>query len=211
MCRMTLLLATFVLTGLLAAPAAEKPVRAAADKGKSAAETPVKEALGQTVQAEAARRRLLELAAREAAAQRERRADSSARQNVRSNADVTKMLYVEAPVREVVAVPQAPDPSKNEVIEAPVREVPSAAQAAIRLDRETKTRAIEPPVARVLSTVVPVRPEARAEVPKVENPKVAPGAVTWKKDFAAACAAAKDSGRPVLLFQLLGRLDDEFC
>lgn len=40
---------------------------------------------------------------------------------------------------------------------------------------------------------------------------VAPGLVRWHADFAAACAAARTSGRPVLLFQLLGRLDDEFC
>jgi hypothetical protein len=41
--------------------------------------------------------------------------------------------------------------------------------------------------------------------------KVAPGLVRWHAGFEAACAAARVSGKPVLLFQLLGRLDEEFC
>ena len=40
---------------------------------------------------------------------------------------------------------------------------------------------------------------------------VAPGLVRWHADFDAARAAASISGKPVLLFQLLGRLDEEFC
>jgi hypothetical protein len=43
------------------------------------------------------------------------------------------------------------------------------------------------------------------------NPRVAPGLVNWHKDFEAACAAAKHSGKPVLLFLLMGKLDDQFC
>jgi hypothetical protein len=39
---------------------------------------------------------------------------------------------------------------------------------------------------------------------------VAPGKVQWREDFAAACAASRDSGKPVLLFQLLGKLDQEY-
>ena len=41
--------------------------------------------------------------------------------------------------------------------------------------------------------------------------RVEPGLVRWHADFAAARAAATRSGKPVLLFQLLGRLDEEFC
>ena len=43
------------------------------------------------------------------------------------------------------------------------------------------------------------------------NPKVPPGKVTWHADFAAACQASAKSGRPVLLFQMMGKLDDKFC
>ena len=43
------------------------------------------------------------------------------------------------------------------------------------------------------------------------NPAVEPGGVEWHADLAAARAASESSGRPVLLFQLLGQLDQEFC
>ena len=37
------------------------------------------------------------------------------------------------------------------------------------------------------------------------------GLVRWHDSLETAKAAAATSGKPVLLFQLLGRLDDEFC
>jgi len=43
------------------------------------------------------------------------------------------------------------------------------------------------------------------------NPKVEPGKVTWHQNFKDACASAKLSGKPVLLFQMMGKLDDRFC
>lgn len=43
------------------------------------------------------------------------------------------------------------------------------------------------------------------------NPKVPPGLVQWKNDFEDACLASKRSEKPVLLFQVLGRLDERFC
>ncbi len=42
------------------------------------------------------------------------------------------------------------------------------------------------------------------------NPKVKPGLVNWHADFETACAASKKSGKPVLLFHLLGQLDQRF-
>ena len=44
-----------------------------------------------------------------------------------------------------------------------------------------------------------------------ENPQVRPGRVRWHNDFADACAAARGSGKPVLLFHMMGRLDQKFC
>ena len=41
--------------------------------------------------------------------------------------------------------------------------------------------------------------------------RVAPGLVAWHTDLDAAKAASARTGKPVLLFQLLGNLDDEFC
>ena len=38
-----------------------------------------------------------------------------------------------------------------------------------------------------------------------------PGLVRWHEDFDAAVRAARRSAKPVLLFQLLGELDQTFC
>ena len=38
-----------------------------------------------------------------------------------------------------------------------------------------------------------------------------PGKVTWHQNAAAAEAAAQQSGKPVLVFELLGRLDERFA
>lgn len=43
------------------------------------------------------------------------------------------------------------------------------------------------------------------------NPKASPGKVHWHPTLAAAQAAAARSGKPVLLFHMMGRLDDRFC
>jgi hypothetical protein len=50
-----------------------------------------------------------------------------------------------------------------------------------------------------------------AGVPPSDNPKVQPGLVSWHPTIAEACAAAKRTGKPVLLFQLMGKLDERFC
>jgi hypothetical protein len=52
---------------------------------------------------------------------------------------------------------------------------------------------------------------ASAQANETDNPKVAPGKVNWHPSFAEACQAAKKSGKPVMLFQLLGKLDHQFC
>jgi len=43
------------------------------------------------------------------------------------------------------------------------------------------------------------------------NPKVQPGNVNWHSSWTEACEAAKKSKKPVLLFQMMGKLDDQFC
>ena len=43
------------------------------------------------------------------------------------------------------------------------------------------------------------------------NPKVEPGKVQWHADFAEARQASAESGKPVLLFQMMGKLDEQFC
>jgi hypothetical protein len=43
------------------------------------------------------------------------------------------------------------------------------------------------------------------------NPKVNAGRVRWHGSFARACLASAKSKRPVLLFHLMGKLDNQFC
>jgi len=52
---------------------------------------------------------------------------------------------------------------------------------------------------------------ARSATPASDNPKVQPGKVTWHPDIETACQAAMGSGKPVLVFHMMGRLDDQFC
>jgi hypothetical protein len=63
--------------------------------------------------------------------------------------------------------------------------------------------AIEGPAKQAIGAAAPVIAD--------DNPRVAPGKVNWHPSFEAACAASKKSGKPVLLFQLLGQLDKQFC
>jgi len=69
-------------------------------------------------------------------------------------------------------------------------------------------RVIEaPPKAVVAATAaVPVPPAAA-----FDNPTVEAGKVKWHATLADAQAAAKKSGKPVLLFQMMGYLDKKFC
>ncbi len=68
-------------------------------------------------------------------------------------------------------------------------------------------KVIELPTKKLVAGATPAGPAATT--PAV-NPPVAPGKVKWHKSFADACAAAQQSGKPVFLFQMLGRLDQEF-
>lgn len=47
--------------------------------------------------------------------------------------------------------------------------------------------------------------------PREDNPRVQPGLVNWHGSVADARAAAARSGRPVLVFHMMGRLDRQFC
>src|SRR5262245_60458061 len=74
---------------------------------------------------------------------------------------------------------------------------------------------VEMPVKRAVADVgkmmaeMPIK-DVIAPIPLKEG-KVAAGLVAWHASPDAAMDAAKRSGKPVLLFQLLGRLDDEWC
>jgi hypothetical protein len=58
--------------------------------------------------------------------------------------------------------------------------------------------------------VAETAPAPRPVATDSDDPRVEPGKVKWHDSFADACAAAKKSGKPVLLFQMMGRLDHRF-
>lgn len=53
-------------------------------------------------------------------------------------------------------------------------------------------------------------PAPRPVASAADNPTVEPGKVKWHRSFEAARTAAANSGKPVLLFQMMGRLDQQF-
>jgi hypothetical protein len=119
--------------------------------------------------------------------------------------------------QQVKAAPAGPAPLRvdagKSVIELPLKGVIASATTpvspvapagpGVRAAADRGKGRIERPVEKVVASTTPAD--------KTDNPKVEPGKVKWHKDFAAACAAAKKSGKPVLLFEMMGRLDEKFC
>lgn len=133
--------------------------------------------------------------------------------------DIGKSMRIERPITDIV---------KNNGF-TPNGGFPVAQQQKFqpRLDRG-KLDVIEPQVeallraqhlarlaeAHRLAVAAATPAPAPAPAPKKDgfvNPKVEPGKVRWHASYAAAQEAAKKSKKPVLLFQLMGKLDDQFC
>ena len=110
------------------------------------------------------------------------------------------------------AEPQGPPADRGKkVIETGAKAVVGQPVPPAALDpKDFAKMKVERPTEAVLA-------RARAEAAKAEadkgfvNPKVPTGKVTWHDDLAAACTASVKSGKPVLLFQMMGKLDDKFC
>jgi hypothetical protein len=117
--------------------------------------------------------------------------------------DITKRRVVERPTEELLAeLAEQADRAP-----APVEEV-----KPVPADR-TKRVVIEPAVEAIVRGTQPPA-AAPADEPAAgaaeDNPFVEPGKVKWHDDVAAAMAAAQKSGKPVLVFHLLGELDHRF-
>ncbi len=93
---------------------------------------------------------------------------------------LTVALSLAYAVSALATPPNIPDVRKS-VVESPIKD------------------ALQPPA-------IPAPPTLK----KLDPEKVAPGKVTWHPDIATANSAAEKSGKPVLLFQLLGDLDQRF-
>jgi hypothetical protein len=83
-----------------------------------------------------------------------------------------------------------------------------AQEKAVRTADVTKTVRIEKPTSTILAHNTAGVPESGK---RFVNPNVQPGGVHWHPSWAAACDAARKSKKPVLLFQMMGKLDDQFC
>jgi len=83
---------------------------------------------------------------------------------------------------------------------------PASAGGGFRMD--VGKSVVERPTEQLLASAAMA---ANGTSPAFVNPKVEPGKVKWHADFATARAASAKSGKPVLLFQMLGKLDEQFC
>lgn len=118
----------------------------------------------------------------------------------------------------------------------PAQDAPGFPEAANRDFRDMSKMRVEFPVKGLLgrykdsvsADFKPIKSSAQKEVkPAVpaktlgsgqkllnknqQNEKVAPGKVRWHKAIQTAMDASRQSGKPVLLFQMMGHLDDRFC
>jgi hypothetical protein len=135
--------------------------------------------------------------------------------------DRQKTIAIEAAVNNPLADRNDGQPAAKVERDVAKREVEivvektAAAPAALRA-ADVRKLVIEAPVKTVIANFGDDRKSSNTASParknrESNNPKVAAGKVAWHKSFAAACEAAKRSGKPVLLFQLMGNLDEQFC
>ena len=124
--------------------------------------------------------------------------------DAKRDVDVTKRRVVERSTEALVAELS----QREELAAASVEEVrPAAAE-----DR-TKALVIEPAAEAVVRSTQPmqdVEADGRGASAGDDNPRVVPGKVNWHDDVGTAIAAAKSSGKPILVFHLLGNLDQRF-
>jgi hypothetical protein len=110
--------------------------------------------------------------------------------------------------------PQAPPPqrardfSKTMVIEKPVKDlVRSTAKAAV--DGTPAGTAAETTVSGEAGGATN-RAASRTVGLGADRQTVTPGLVRWHRTLADACQAAAQSGKPLLVFHLMGSLDERF-
>ena len=82
-------------------------------------------------------------------------------------------------------------------------EPPAAAKPRVDVGK----RKIELPPKKLIAEAAPA---PRPVLIDADNPWVEPGKVRWHESFEVAKKAAANTGKPVLLFQMMGRLDQQF-
>jgi hypothetical protein len=84
----------------------------------------------------------------------------------------------------------------------------------VALGQDAKAAAFDADITksgRVERSAKKVAADLSSSVKDVANPKVKPGLVNWHVSFEKARQAAQKSGKPILLFHMMGKLDDQFC
>jgi hypothetical protein len=135
----------------------------------------------------------------------------------------SKVVANSAPVVPATPAPPAPasrsaaDRTKKEVVERPTANVVNNSAPATPVpatpDRRadvSKTLRIEPTVSKLVAATAPGTPVPPAAADP-NNPTVEAGKVKWHKSLADARTASEKSGRPVLVFHMMGQLDKQFC
>lgn len=113
---------------------------------------------------------------------------------------------IEIPLKRMIksedspAAPRKPDISKLR-IEAPLKSMLKTS-AAPDLFKSLETKG----ELEKLDNAVPI-----SAPPAVAIVKVKPGLISWHKNLTAAMKSASKSGKPVLVFHMMGSLDDRFC
>jgi hypothetical protein len=87
-----------------------------------------------------------------------------------------------------------------------------AVPAAVKRIRpaDVSKMGIEMPTQELLAKNTASAPPGAAASP-FTNPRVQPGKVRWHATVEQANAASAASGKPVLIFSMMGRLDEKFC
>jgi hypothetical protein len=91
-------------------------------------------------------------------------------------------------------------------VSTPAKEVSSPAKEV-----SSPAKDVSSPAKEVSSPAKDVPARAHKPALKPQQEKVAPGKVHWHRAIQTAMDASKQSGKPVLLFQMMGHLDDRFC
>lgn len=115
----------------------------------------------------------------------------------RPRVDVGKYTIIEPAVRNAV--------TPNGGISIPVPRLDVGKGAVIEPRVKDIVRGATPPAPP------PVAPPAVNTPKGFVNPKVEAGKVKWHATLEEACAASAKSRKPVMLFQMMGKLDDHFC
>ena len=122
--------------------------------------------------------------------------------------DIGKSI-IEMPVEDLLVVDQHTTEGETiNLIDLGKKRVEEPTEAVVDVSKRkieiTAEGFLESPAERTLDSAGNVQPVDD------DHPSCQPGLVNWHDSFESACIASRQSGKPVMLFQLLGQLDQRF-